>query len=181
MILQLEINIQESSINEKSNNIMPFMLCAVATLTPGQSLDQFHLMLQVCIYLLFVFYSHTRPKILALVSVTLQVRNQRGKGREVSIALFLKQEKSALIFGGNALMAGIYHLISQFKCNFQKFSGKKLKIYPFRAFIFSIVDRSALTPRKIPCPKKVLVTRLRYLALMLWWLCGNVQTAQHEA
>ena len=41
-----------------------------------------------------------------------------------------------------------------------------MKIYPCWAFIFIIVDRSAIIPRKLPYPKKVLVTRLRYLALM---------------
>ena len=49
---------------------------------------------------------------------------------------------------------------------FKSFQAKKLKIYPCRAFIFSTVDCSALIPRKLPCPKKVLVACLRYLALM---------------
>ena len=31
MVVQHEINIQETSLNEKSNNIMPFILCTVAT------------------------------------------------------------------------------------------------------------------------------------------------------
>ena len=55
-------------------------------------------------------------------------------------SLLRQQEKSALILGETALIAGIYDLISQIKCNLKKFSGEKLKIYPCRAFIFSIVD-----------------------------------------
>ena len=74
MVAQDEINIQESRINRKSKNTMSVMLCTGTTCvrkTPAQFLEQFHLILQVCIYLLSVFQSHTRLKILSLILVTL--------------------------------------------------------------------------------------------------------------
>ena len=74
MVVQDEINIQESRINQKAKNTMSVMLCTGTTCvrkTPAQFLEQFHLILQVCIYLLSVFQSHTHLKILKLILVTL--------------------------------------------------------------------------------------------------------------
>ena len=68
MVIQDETNIQESSINQA---ITQCQLCFVQAL-----LEQFHLILQVCIYLLSVFQSHSHSKILSLISVTLSHINE---------------------------------------------------------------------------------------------------------
>ena len=51
MVVQDEINIQGSSVNQKPNNTMSVMLCPGATFvkkTPAQFLELFHFMPQVC-------------------------------------------------------------------------------------------------------------------------------------
>ena len=78
MAVQDGVNIQESSIDQKSSNTISVMLFTGATFvkkTPAQLLEQFLLILQVCIYLLSIFQNHTYPKILNLISVTLSYIN----------------------------------------------------------------------------------------------------------
>ena len=60
MVLQEEINIQESSASQKSNYAMPVRLCNGATFVR----KKYYLVVSV-------FYSHTYPKILILIAVTL--------------------------------------------------------------------------------------------------------------
>ena len=53
--------------------------------------------------------------------------------------------------------------ISDLKCNFKEFSGEKTD-FSTRGLSRVVDDcyRSTLIPRKHPCPKKFLVTRLEY-------------------
>ena len=60
MVLQEEINIQGSITNQKSNYAMPVRLCTGATFVK----KKYYLVVSV-------FYSHTYPKILILIAVTL--------------------------------------------------------------------------------------------------------------
>ena len=69
MIVEDEINVQESSINQKSNNTMSVMLCTGATFVKKNS----------CLVAKIVSFdiaglhltASARPKILSLISVTL--------------------------------------------------------------------------------------------------------------
>ena len=100
------------------------------------------------------------------MNLNTQVHNLRG---EVSLAHFGNWEKSALILGKNTLIAVIYGLNFSFKVQFLKVSLRKNRIFfpagPFFFVLKMIICRSALIPRKLPCPKKFLVTRLHIAKL----------------
>ena len=87
-----------------------------------------------------------------------------GKGEEVFPALFQKLEKSALILRKNALIVIIFGLNYSFKMQFLRVSRRRNHIFfpaaPFFLVLYMIVYQSALIPKKHPCPKKFLVTRL---------------------
>ena len=92
----------------------------------------------------------------------------RGGGVEGggSPALFQKLDKSPLIFRKKIPDSG--HLWVTFlilKCNFKEFprdkTGQFFHAWPFFLVLQMIVYRSALITRKLPCPKKLLVTRLK--------------------
>ena len=85
---------------------------------------------------------------------------------DVSPALFLKLEKSALIFWENALIVVIYVLNFSFKMQFLRVSRRKnRRFFPAETFflvLYMIAYQSALISRKLPCPKKFLATRLKH-------------------
>ena len=91
------------------------------------------------------------------------------EGMTDSPALFQKLEKSALISGENVLIAVIYELNFLFKVQFLRVSRKKNRDFTLRGLSFSYCRlffyRSALIPKKLPCPKKFLVTHLYHQAL----------------
>ena len=100
-------------------------------------------------------YKQVRPR----------ARNYRGKGREVSPALFRKLEKSSPILGKNALIVVIRGLSFSFKLQFLRVRGRKnWKFFPAGLFflvLWMIVFQSALMiPRKLPCSKKFLAASL---------------------
>ena len=94
-----------------------------------------------------------------------QARNLRGGGGEVSPALFRKLEKSALIWRKNAMIVVIYGYNFSIKMKFLRVSrGKPVDFFPVGPFFLVLqvnVYRSALIRRKVPCPKKFLVTCLK--------------------
>ena len=94
-----------------------------------------------------------------------------GEGEEVSSAFFQKLEKSAPFLGKNALIVVICGLTFSFKIQVLKVSRRKnrkfFSVKPFFLVLYMIVYPSALISRKLPCPKKFLVTRL-YLARICW-------------
>ena len=95
-----------------------------------------------------------------------QTHNQRGKEGEKSLVpFFRKLEKSALIFGENALIAVIYGLTFLFTVQFLRISRRKNQRFfsagPFFFVLQMIVYQSALIPKKLPPSlKKFLVARL---------------------
>ena len=94
-----------------------------------------------------------------------------GGGGEYYPALFAKIGKSALIQGKNALVLIIYVLNFSFKMQFLSVSMRKnVRFYPegpFFLVLYMIVCQSVLIPRKLPCPKKFLVTRMVFFGRLL--------------
>ena len=90
-------------------------------------------------------------------------RVTRGGRGEASPALFRKLEKIVVIWRKNAQILVIYGYNFSFK---MKFQTKKPEIFPCGAFLSRVVGknvyRSSLIRRKLPCPKKFLVMRLRF-------------------
>ena len=107
MVVQDEINIQESSINQQFNNIMSAMLCTGAAFVT----KTLHL-------LTFRILEPYTSKGIELDLSQVTGAKLEGEKREVSPALFRKLKKSALILGENSLIASINGLISHYKCNF---------------------------------------------------------------
>ena len=77
---------------------------------------------------------------------------------------FLKIEKKCPNFGKNAQIVVIYGLNLSFKMQFLRVSRRKNRRFfpagPFFLVLYMSVYQSALIPRKLPCPKKILVKRL---------------------
>ena len=105
-------------------------------------------------------------------------RITRGGRGEVSPALFRKLEKSALILGGKC--PNFSHLWVNFliySAIFKSFQEKNPEIFSqeglsfscvsFSSSFFLIVYQSALTPRKLPYPKKFLVAHQGVLCLLM--------------
>ena len=82
-------------------------------------------------------------------------------------------EKSALILG-KIIIVVIYVLNFLFKVQFLRvYRRKGWRLYPVGPFFFvllMIVYWSSLIPRKLPCPKKFLVTHLFWILLLFWKL-----------
>ena len=78
--------------------------------------------------------------------------------------LFQKLEKSAPTLGKDALIVVNYELNFSFEMQFLRVSRwKNQKFYPVGPLflaLYMVVYQSALIPRKLPCSKKFLVTRL---------------------
>ena len=95
--------------------------------------------------------------------------HQKGR-EEIYHALFRKLEKSALIWEKNAVIIYLcgYLWVKCFIENaiFKSFQAKKPEIFSLRDLFFLMMQmsvyRRGLIPRKLPCSKKFLVTRLRY-------------------
>ena len=87
-----------------------------------------------------------------------------GEGGRSPLPFFINW-RSALILEKNALIVSILGFISHFKCGFKSFQEKKKHIFSLRGFSFmccrSNVYRRALILRRLPCPEKFLVTRLK--------------------
>ena len=91
-------------------------------------------------------------------------RVTRGGRGEVSPVHFWKLEKSAQIWRKITLIVVIYGYNFSFKMKFLRVSkGKHVDFFPAWPFFLVLlvnVYQSAITRRKLPCPKKFLVTRL---------------------
>ena len=120
------------------------------------------------------------------MNLNTQAHNQR---EEVFLAHFGNWKKSVLILGKNAQITVIYGLNFSSKMQFLKVSWRKnRRFFPAVPFFFvlqMIIYRSALIPRKLPCPKKFLVTRLhitKLFELIEYFLSYNyLQIAIHNS
>ena len=93
-----------------------------------------------------------------------QVRNQKdkeGEGGEVSPTLFRKLEIGVLIWGKNVLIVAIHGLNFSFKMLFLRVSRRensKFSLWSFSSLCYRCnIYRTAIIPRKLPCPEKFLV------------------------
>ena len=86
-----------------------------------------------------------------------------GRGRGLPCP-FSKIGKKCPNLGKNTLIAVFYRSNFSFKMQFLRVSRQKHRwLFPCRAFLSCVVGESlwrCLFPRKLPCPKKFLVTRL---------------------
>ena len=110
----------------------------------------------------------------------------RGGGGEVSPALFQKLEKSVLILKKITLIAVIDELNFSFKVQFLRVSRRKnRRFFPVGSLFFvlyMIVYQSALIPRKLSCPKKILVTRLVHeLNFLTSVLCTPISSRNQKS
>ena len=91
-------------------------------------------------------------------------RVTRGGGGRSLLPFFENLKKCPNFFGGNALIEVIYGLNFSFKMQFSRVSKRKTqKFFPAGPFFLGlkmIFYRSDLIPRKLPCPKESLVTRV---------------------
>ena len=89
----------------------------------------------------------------------IQARNQRGRGREVSPALFQKFEKNALICGKKCPDCGHLWVKFSFKMQFLSVSQQKNRRFlPCGAFLFCVVGgylSKCPNSKKTPLPKKI--------------------------
>ena len=122
-----------------------------------------------CDHIAKLIYRIYRPHLSKYVLIFRRVTRE-GRGK-VCPALFQELEESTLILGKNALIVVIYGLNFLFKMQFLRVSRRKNRRFfpagPFFLVLYMIVYQSALIPRKLPCPKKSLVTRLIVVSFQL--------------
>ena len=116
---------------------------------------------------MFKFPGDCHKKILRFLKHRRVTRGGRGVGLPCP---FSKIGKNCPNFGGNVVIAVIYWLNFSFKVQFLRVSRRKNRRFfhagPFFFVLQMIVYRSALILRKLPCPKKLLVTRLKQRAIL---------------
>ena len=86
-----------------------------------------------------------------------------GGGRRPPLPYFGNWKEVPQFLGKNVLTGVIYGLNFPFKAPFLRVSWRIFPAWPFFFLLQMIVYRSALIPRKLPCPKIFLVTRLPLL------------------
>ena len=100
-------------------------------------------------------------------------RGGEGRGRGQGLPCpFLKIEKSALILGKNSQTVVICGLHFSFTTKFLRVFKRKSQRFilagPFFLTLYMIIYQSALIPKKLPFPKKFLVTCLKHLCWSLF-------------